>query len=255
MRIENNDFDIRWFDTLESTNEYCKLLDPKTVEEFTVISARSQTSGIGQRGNTWNSEAGKNLTFSLILKPNFLAADEQYSLTMALSLAVAETLEELFSVLHSPFPVYIKWPNDIYVGDRKICGILATNQLVSNQITQSICGIGLNINQIAFPDWIPNPTSLQLLTGREFNLNDVLHNLLAKISHRYWQLRNPHNYNSIKESYLDRLYRLGIPSCYVHNGRTLRATITGIDRFGHLQLQTDDGQSLSCAMKDIQFII
>ena len=96
--------DIRWFETLESTNNYCKLLDPKTVGEFTVICARRQTAGIGQQGNVWASEPYKNLTFSLILKPTFLAADEQYRLTMAIALAVAGrwSTRSPISALRSP---------------------------------------------------------------------------------------------------------------------------------------------------------
>ena len=304
--MDRHPFDIRWFDTLESTNNYCKLLDPRSVGEFTVICARRQTAGIGQQGNVWVSEPDKNLTFSLILKPAFLAAEDQYNLTMALALAVAETLEQQlsvrrspfsvpsspfsvpsspfsvpsspfsvpsspfsvpsspfsvlrspFSVLRSPFSVHIKWPNDIYVGDRKVCGILVTNQLSGGHIASSICGIGLNVNQTRFPDWVPNPTSLLLESPEHtpFDLDAVLDLLLNNIQLRYNQLRQPDGAAAIKADYLRRLYRLGIEADFIHEGQPLRATITGIDRYGHLQLTTADGATLTCAMKEIRFVI
>jgi len=265
-------FDIRWFDTLESTNNYCKLLDPNSVEEFTVICARRQTAGIGQQGNVWVSEPGKNLTFSLILKPTFLAAEDQYNLTMALALAVAETLEQQlsvrrspldvpsspFSVRRSPLSVHIKWPNDIYIGDRKVCGILVTNQLSGGHIASSICGIGLNVNQTQFPDWVPNPTSLLLESPSlraPFDLDTVLDIVLHNILRRYSQLRQPSGPDAIRDDYLRRLYRFGIEADYIHDGLPLRATITDIDRYGHLQLTTTTHSHLTCAMKEIRFVI
>ncbi len=284
--MDRHPFDIRWFDTLESTNNYCKLLDPRSVGEFTVICARRQTAGIGQQGNVWVSEPGKNLTFSLILKPAFLASEDQYNLTMALALAVAETLEQQltvrrsplsvpsspfsvlrsplsvpssqFSVLRSPFSVHIKWPNDIYVGDRKVCGILVTNQLSGGHIASSICGIGLNVNQMQFPEWVPNPTSLLLESPsgqNPFDLDAVLGAVLDNILRRYSQLRQPSAFGTLRADYLRRLYRLGVEADYIHDGQPLRATITGIDRYGHLQLTATSGPHLSCAMKEIRFVI
>ena len=275
MNIENTDFDIRWFDVLESTNNYCKLLEPHSVEEFTVICAHSQTAGIGQQGNTWVSEPGKNLTFSLILKPTFLPAAEQYNLTMALAVAIAESVEAIIAdfashnaddsldAQHSDIPpVNVKWPNDIYIGDRKVCGILVTNQLGNGHIEQSICGVGLNVNQTQFPDWVPNPTSL-LLQQRDLEpsvlpcalpLDGILNSLLQSILHRYRQLQQPKGSAAIKSDYLHRLYRIGIESNYIVGGHPIRATITGVERFGHLQLVTDSGRNITCAMKEIQFV-
>ena len=263
--MDRHPFDIRWFDTLESTNNYCKLLGPRSVGEFTVICARRQTAGIGQQGNVWVSEPGKNLTFSLILKPTFLAAEDQYNLTMALALAVAETLEQQLSAPHSPLSAFrfplsaqIKWPNDIYIGDRKVCGILVTNQLSGGHIASSICGIGLNVNQMQFPDWVPNPTSLLLESPsgqNPFDLDAVLGAVLDNILRRYSQLRQPSEFGTLRADYLRRLYRLGVEADYIHDGQPLRATITGIDRYGHLQLTTASGTHLSCAMKEIRFVI
>lgn len=246
--------DIRYFDTLESTNNYCKLLDPNTVGEFTVICAHSQTAGIGQQGNVWVSEPRKNLTFSIILKPTFLKANDQYLLTMALALAVAESIESMLSAIRSESSVQIKWPNDIYIGNKKICGILTTNQISGDIISHSICGIGLNVNQTAFPEWVPNPTSLKLETKVDFQPETVLQILLENIEKEYTNLKN-NNSGILQQRYLERLYRMGIESDFLYQEERIRATITGVNHFGHLQLTTSSGEHLSCGMKEIQFVI
>ena len=245
--------EIRYFNTLESTNNYCKLLDPKSVGEFTVICARQQTAGIGQQGSVWAAEPYKNLTFSLILKPTFLAAEEQYRLTMAIALAIAESIDEVFSKFTTHNSTSIKWPNDIYVGDKKICGTLITNQISGSNLSQSICGIGLNVNQTKFPDWVPNPTSLKLLTGENYQLDTILNTILTNIEKEYTQLK--HNDNNIEVQYVNRLYRLNVEAGYIYQNQTIRATITGINRFGHLQLNTADGEHINCALKEIKFVI
>ena len=241
--------DLRFFDTLESTNKYCELLDPASVGEFTVVCARRQTSGIGQRGNVWVSEPYKNLTFSIVLKPLFLKAAEQYSLTMALAVAVAETVTTLLSGKRA----VIKWPNDIYVEDRKICGILTSNQLVGDAIRQSVCGIGLNVNQTTFPDWIPNPTSISIETGKHYDLKNSLDNVLGKIESRYSQLKS--HPSSIKPDYMSRLYRLNKPSPFLYDERRITATIIDVDSLGHLHLTTEDDQEIVCDLKEIKFVI
>lgn len=246
--------DIRYFDTLDSTNNYCKLLDPNSVGEFTVICARNQTAGIGQKGNRWVSEPYKNLTFSIILKPTSLPASRQFILTMALSIAVAETVDATLSAHHTPFPVHIKWPNDIYVGDRKICGILVTNSLSGDILSQSICGIGLNVNQRDFPDWVPNPTSLSLLLDRDnLDLDSLLRSLLDNFQRRYLQMTDKSE--EMRQKYLSLLYRLGTPANYIVHGHPVRATITGVDPIGRLLLSDNDGTAIACGMKEVQFVI
>ena len=139
-----------------------------------------------------------------------------------------------------------------------MCGILVTNQLSGGHIASSICGIGLNVNQTQFPDWVPNPTSLLLESPSlrdPFNLDAVLGAVLDNILRRYSQLRHPSGPDAIRDDYLQRLYRLGVEADYIHDGLPLRATITGIDRYGHLQLTTTSGTHLCCAMKEIRFVI
>ncbi|MCR4659142.1 MAG: biotin--[acetyl-CoA-carboxylase] ligase [Bacteroidales bacterium] len=241
--------DIRWFDTLPSTNEYCKLLNLSEVEEFTVVAAREQTAGRGQRGNHWHSQPGLNLTFSLVLKPTFLPPDRQFQLTKALSLGVADFLKDV----ELKEPIAIKWPNDIYVGDRKICGTLIETRLHGTNFAAAVCGMGLNVNQTAFGAEAGRPTSLKRLTGRDFDLDETLSRLLDAIQGRYEALRSGLT-AAIDADYLGSFYRLGIAAAYRADGQDFTATATGVDPNGRLLLTTADGQRLSFAMKEVEFI-
>lgn len=238
---------IEKFDSLESTNRYCEALDLDQVEDFTCYWALAQTAGIGQRGNHWEAAPGQNLTFSLVLHPAFLPANRQFRLTQALSLA----LVDLLAALHSPLSALIKWPNDIYVGGKKICGTLVSIRLTGSRISSAVCGIGLNVNQTAFPDWVPNPTSLGLLTGRQYELDPLLRRLLACIEARYNALKSGLD---PEPEYLAHLMNLHVPARYIYNSEEVTATITGVDPHGRLLLVAADGRHLSCGMKEIQFL-
>ena len=235
------------FGSLESTNKYCEALDLAEVEDFTCYWTLEQTAGIGQRGNCWASAPGQNLTFSLVLHPSFLPADRQFRLTEALSLALVDML----SSRHSPLSSRIKWPNDIYVDGKKICGTLVSTRLQGNSIGSAICGIGQNVNQTEFPDWVPNPTSLALLTGRHYDLEPLLRQLLACIELRYEELRSGRD---VEEEYLDHLLNFGVPARYKYTGEELEATVTGVDPHGRLLLTAADGRRLSCGMKEIALL-
>jgi BirA family biotin operon repressor/biotin-[acetyl-CoA-carboxylase] ligase len=254
MRIEK-------FDSLESTNKYCEALDLAEVGDFTCFWALEQTAGIGQRGNHWVSESGQNLTFSLVLHPTFLPADRQFKLTETLSLALVDFL----STFHFPLPTSIKWPNDLYVSGHKICGTLVSTRLVGNSIASAICGIGLNVNQTVFPKWVPNPTSLSLLTGEQYDLEPLLRQLLQCIETRYSELKERRD---PEPEYLKYLLNLGIEADYMINEgtqvlpatgyrlpATITATITGVDPHGRLLLTAADGRRLSCGMKEISFVL
>ena len=235
------------FDSIESTNKYCEALDLAQVEDLTCYWALEQTSGIGQRGNHWHSAAGENLTFSLVLHPCTLPAARQFKLTQALSLALVDFL----STFNFQRSVSIKWPNDIYVDGKKICGTLASTRLQGNVIASAICGIGLNVNEQVFPDWIPHPTSLSLLTGQKYDLEPQLRQLLACIEKRYNDLKSGID---PEREYLAYLLNLNVRARYIYNKEDIAATITGIDPHGRLLLTTDDGRNISCGMKEIIFL-
>lgn len=231
--------------SVPSTNRYCEALDLAEVEDFTCYWALAQTAGIGQRGNHWEAEPGKNLTFSLVLHPTFLPADRQFKLTEALSLALCDCLKDTKDLK-------VKWPNDIYVGRRKICGTLVSTRLQGAQIASAICGIGLNVNQTVFPDWVPNPTSMALLTGEEYDLEPLLKKILACIEKRYNDLKNGID---PQPEYLAHLLNINVTARYIYNEEELTATLTGIDPHGRLLLTTADGRHLSCGMKEITFLV
>lgn len=239
---------IHTFDSLESTNKYCEALDLERVEDFACFRALRQTAGIGQRGNHWTSEPYQNLTFSLVLHPTFLPASHQFALTQALSLALTDYLSSCLPAVAS----FIKWPNDIYVAPAaKICGILVSTRLHGSAIGSAVCGVGLNVNQRQFPDWVPNPTSMGLLAGRVFDTEVVLGNLLECLRSRYDGLSRGSDYT---DEYLGRLWRFGQRARYRYQGADVEATIDGVDSFGHLLLSAADGRQLRCAMKEISFL-
>lgn len=239
-------------DSLESTNKYCEALDLTKVEDFTCYWALEQTAGIGQRGNHWHSAPGLNLTFSLVLHPTFLPADHQFKLTETLSLAILDLLNTVvcrrLGRQHLPLTTTIKWPNDIYVDNRKICGTLVSTRLNGNAITSAVCGIGLNVNQTVFPQEVPNPTSLSLLTGHVYDLESLLQQLLGCIEVRYNALKAGVDPES---EYLGYLMNLGIPARYRYKEKEITATITGVDPHGRLLLTATDGGSLCCSIKEI----
>ena len=243
------------FDSLESTNKYCEALDLAQVEDFTCYWALEQISGIGQRGNHWEAAPGQNLTFSLVLHPTFLPADRQFKLTQALSLAICDCLNDL-KVLKDPNPPapiapQIKWPNDIYIAGKKICGTLVSTRLQGTQIASAICGIGLNVNQTVFPDWVPNPTSLALLSAKEYDLEQLLQKLLLCIEARYEDLKRGHDDGA---EYLSHLMNLGVSARYKYRGEDIVAVADGVDEYGRLMLTAADGRSLCCGMKEIALI-
>ncbi len=237
--------------SVASSNLYCEVLDLSKVEDFTCFWALEQTAGIGQRGNHWAAAPGENLTFSLVLHPTSLSASRQFKLTQAVSLSLIDFLQEYTKEHTHPIIPQIKWPNDIYIAGKKICGTLVSTRLQGEVIASAICGIGLNINQFHFPEWVPNPTSLALLTGRDYPLEPCLRHLLQCIEMRYTQLLEG---NDFEEEYLAHLLNLNIPAQYRYLGKEITATITGIDLFGRLLLTDSDGRRLCCAMKEISLI-
>ena len=210
-----------------STNTYAtELLSQKGGQEGTVITTEHQIAGRGQRGNSWEAAAGKNLTFSLILKPSFLHVQEQFYLTIITSLAIYDFLTELL-----PEGLSIKWPNDIYHYQNKLGGILIENSLKNTIIEWSVLGIGLNVNQAVFQN--EKAASLLLATAREFSLNELLGKLLLKIESRYLQLKSGLR-QELRKEYLGRLYWMGELHQFRSGNEIFQGKIIGIDKVGHL---------------------
>ena len=246
--VNKMEFSIITIDRLESTQSYLIELSNKSeLQEGVVVNALSQFKGVGQFDNKWESEDGKNLTFSLLLKPCFLNPCNQFLLTQVLSLAISDFLLEYIDK-----NVYIKWPNDIYVGRNKICGILVKNQLLGSVFENSFCGIGLNVNQEKFPP-LPNPTSLIIETGKEFDLENVLQQVLKHIDFRYTQLKQG-KIELLQQDYMKRLLYNGVFARYIYKGREIEARIFDVNDFGHLLLEERGGNTICCELKEISFI-
>jgi len=244
------DFQIEWHKCVSSTNDVCQQYASKGAAEGIVVAADFQEQGRGQRGNAWESQEGQNLTFSVLLRPTFLPVAEQFYLSKAISLAVSDWL-----VAYVPNkPVKIKWPNDIYIGDSKVCGILIENSFSSRYLESSVVGVGLNLNQVSFPDDLPNPTSLALETGAKFVTRKVLPELVGCIGGRYHQLIEG-NRETIDHDYFNAIYRKNELCKYYSDGEEFYATIIDIQPTGELVLRTAEGAIRTFAFKEVTFII
>ena len=237
------------YNELPSTNVYAQDLLSKSLPiEGTVITTFNQTAGRGQIGSKWISEADKNISLSIILYPHFLVPKEQFILHTVSSLAVSDLLTKYLEDA-----VKVKWPNDIYIKDRKTSGILTQNSISTTKINYSIIGIGLNVNQTDFPSTIPNPTSLKLAANRDFNLETLVSELCLCVEHRYLQLKSGQQ-NSLKNNYLERLYKLEEPAWYQRaDGSKFYGTIKGVDSMGRLIIELN-GHLEYFQIKEISFL-
>lgn len=253
MHIENTLFVgkvLLHFEELASTNTYAaELLAKSKPSEGTVISTFCQTAGRGQIGSKWESEPHKNLSLSFILYPTFLVPRAQFLLNMAISLAV-----RAFVAKYTEKMVKIKWPNDIYVGSRKICGILIQNSISAQAMQSSVVGIGVNVNQTHFSTNAPNATSLALETGREFPLYELLENLCQQVEKHYLQLKNSQNQSLFQENYLTHLYRYNELAQFRRaDGSVFTGKIKGISPLGKLLVAQDDNIE-DFDIKEISFV-
>ena len=235
-------------ETLASTNSYLKELAHKQViEEGTVIVTRNQTEGRGQRGNAWESEAGKNITCSILLYPLFLPIHRHFLLSEAIGLGVKNTLDAYTA------GITIKWPNDIYYEEKKIAGILIENELTGNEYNLSIVGIGLNINQERFLSDAPNPISLNRITGKDQDTETLLIELVRNIMYRYEQLRAGDTETLIR-MYHDALYRKTGFHRYKDNQGIFNARIDRVSDDGFLHLITDTNEERCYNFKNVRFM-
>ena len=233
--------------SVDSTNNYTsELVRQSVIHEGAVITAEEQYAGKGQRSRVWNSASGQNLLMSVYLKPTFLGADEQFYLTKLISVAVKKVLDEFI-----PGRVKIKWPNDILVGDDKIAGILIENTLKSTQISRSVVGIGLNVNQTDFGD-LRKVTSLKAETGLYHPLDYLLEKLCIQIESLYFKLKE--NKKALNDVYLESLYRKGENALFDNNGEEEEFEVVGVQSGGELVLKNSEGVETPFAFHEIRFI-
>lgn len=237
---------------LKSTNETMSdlLMQCPSLVEGTVVRAVCQTAGKGQVGNHWESEDGKNLTFSLLLRPSFLDIQRHFFLSMTTSLGIADYLEGI-----GIGGVKIKWPNDIYVNDSKICGILIENVISGREIDTCTVGIGLNVNQVKFVSDAPNPISVAMLIGKDLNLEEAMNSLFSHINGRYEMLRSS-RFEELKESYLSKLYRYRefCPYRIVGSGEVKSLRIDDVKMDGTLCAKDASSNKYEFVFKEIEFL-
>lgn len=223
----------------DSTNRWMR---ERGSEGDMVVVADYQTAGKGQGTNSWESERGKNLLFSVLYHPQRIPANRQFHISMAVSLAIADALGEHIG------DVSIKWPNDIYWRNAKICGILIENRLLGQTIRDSIIGVGVNVNQRQFHSNAPNPVSLWQIHGHETDLELLLQSILDKFTLYI-------NKKEIKTQYLHQLYRRKGFHPYADKEGSFMAEIVDVEDDGHLLLCDDNGQQRRYAFKEVIFVI
>lgn len=217
---------------VDSTNVYAASLiknSPKIITDGMVIYTDNQTNGKGQRGSIWETTPNKNLTFSIVLKPNLLV-NEQFLLSKICALGILDFLTDLGIKNTS-----IKWPNDIYVGNQKIAGMLLENTLKNSKIEFCIAGIGININQTDFNEHLQQATSLQLITNKSYELSQLLSQLLFFIEKRYLQLKTG-KLQQINNDYLNHLLGYNTERTYLVNNQKVLGVISGVASSGKLQV-------------------
>ena len=224
------------YKSVKSTNLSAQsLLAAEKPPEGTVLMAEEQTAGRGQRGNSWVSPAGNNLLSSFILYPKQLSPKQQFLLNMMTSLAMMDLLEDLN--IHN---ASIKWPNDVYIGKKKVAGILIQNNITNHTIQSAIVGIGLNVNQTQFDPKLPNPTSLAQELGGELVLEDTLEKLAYFLEKRYLQLKSKSSIAKLSNIYTEHMYRLGKVASYEIDDKPQAGIIEGIDESGKLIVRLEE---------------
>ena len=232
------------FDTCTSTNDVLK----EEQGDFVIAVAKEQTAGRGQRGNTWISDSGKNLLFSILVTPERLNAGDAFVLSQAIALSIRSAL-----VRYIPEErVSIKWPNDIYVGRRKICGILIENDLQGRRVTRSIIGCGINVNQMSFPDGLAAPaTSVALESGKEQICETVMRDVTDAFARMLSDICGGH-YEQIREQYHEHLFFRGVQARYEDKDGEFDGVISHAENDGHLIIKDAEGALRRYAFKEIK---
>jgi len=265
---------------IDSTNAYLQRQQSEGDICNWVVSADEQTAGKGMGSNGWESEVGKNLTFSLALDMGLLPAERQFLLSEAVALGLIQALDDVLveGMSYRGFPsmsyrptlggsvsmeekpsvsmpskLHIKWPNDLYYENHKLAGILINSTIKANMMDISIIGIGLNVNQMQFQDWPTHPISLKQITGKEYDLQPLLEQVAKSIYNKVGVLKT--NPTAIEQAYLKRLFRYRTWADYEVDGKIMRLFMTGIDAFGRLMLVDKAGDTYCFDIKEIKFLV
>ncbi len=242
-------FTILSYSQLDSTNEEAlRLIANGKAGEFMVVQAEEQTAGRGAGKNQWESRAGRNLTFSIILRPRFLPPARQFVLTQMISLALWNVAARRLDKK----ALFIKWPNDLWYKDKKLAGVLVQNRINGNLLDFSVLGIGLNVNQKSFVSDAPNPASLIHFTGKEETVSALLSEILRQVEVLYRKIHS--DISSLNALYLKKLYRMNQQAVYADAHGRFTAMITGVDSYGRLLLLDSNGNLRTYGFKEVRFL-
>ncbi len=243
------DFSIHKYPSLDSTNDAAmRLLAAGRGREGVVIQAEEQLRGRGAGNNVWVSEPGKNLTFSVILMPSFLAASRQFALTQMVSLALCDVLSASLDARK----LAVKWPNDILYDGKKLAGILIQNRIRGNRMDYAVVGVGLNVNQRTFAGAGPNPVSVASVTGKEEDRTALLQAILTRLGFYYEKLKQDDF--ALEPSYLQKLFRAQQWAGYRDANGHFVAKITGVNTYGQLLMQDKQGKIRTYGFKEVVFL-
>ncbi|MDR1680115.1 MAG: biotin--[acetyl-CoA-carboxylase] ligase [Prevotellaceae bacterium] len=234
--------------TTSTNDSLSELVRREKPENGSIVYTDFQTSGRGQAGSGWESEKGKNLLFSIVFYPENVSIQQNFILSQMVAVAIADVLKTLLP----SESVSIKWANDIYVGEKKIVGILIENIIQGARVSTSIAGIGLNVNQLLFRSNAPNPVSLRQLTGKTFDLVELLNKLQHSLLKQFALLQQ--NRTAITTNYIHNLFRREGYHNYADENGTFKAKFHNILPDGQLILETKEGEKKYFFFKELQFL-
>jgi BirA family biotin operon repressor/biotin-[acetyl-CoA-carboxylase] ligase len=244
-------------ESVDSTNSFLLRKQEEGDIRGLVVSAEEQTAGKGMGTNTWESEPGANLTFSMAVDMAFMKAADQFLLSQAVPLGLLDVLDNFLGLTHHSVPMgmlTVKWPNDIYFDEHKLAGILINSTIKADMMDVSVIGIGLNVNQMRFQDWPTHPISMKMVLGKDVALESLLKQLVNAVDSRIQQLRSSEGVARIKKDYLSRLYRYHQWGDYETKDGIVKLYVDGIDEFGRLITLDDMGNSHIFDIKEIKFL-
>jgi len=249
MTEQNNRYKTIHKSEIDSTNAYAtKYMANNKAYNRVLIVADNQPEGRGQRTNKWESEANKNLTFSIIYEPTFIEACNQFLISEVISLGVCDYLSEYIN------EVSVKWPNDIYIKDKKVAGILIEHVIKGSVLSSSICGIGLNVNQEKFLSDAPNPISMKQSSGLDYDLDDELRKLINCIDKRYIQLEEA-EFEKLGDDYHGVMYRREGYHIFKEGLDEFEAKIVCVNELGQLILENREKEQKIYNFKEIAFVV
>ncbi|MDR0831154.1 MAG: biotin--[acetyl-CoA-carboxylase] ligase [Prevotellaceae bacterium] len=240
---------INYLLSTDSTSVYLRnLLKDGDLPDKYCVCADFQTVGRGQMGTVWESNKGENLLFSVYLKTAKIPVNQQFLLSEIVALGIISALKKYLP------EIKIKWANDIYFQDKKLCGVLVENVIAGSQMKYSIIGIGLNINQLYFSEKTSNAISLRKILNKKFDLKVILQEVLNEIFTLFDNFL-PEKSEDLQRQYFENLYRNSGFFPYSADGENFNAKIVSVDADGRLNLLTDNGIEKSFYFKQVQFLI